>query len=1205
MQRIYLSISALFHSPSFFLRGFGLALLLLLLGSRTPRDAAAQGRCGEAAGLFSQQTASNADCAAAPAGSTLSAATMPSKFQESIVFSNGLVHPTTVRFASDGRVFVAQKSGVIQVFASLTATTPITFADLSTEVDDYWDRGLLGLALDPNFPTDPYVYVLYTFDAPIGGTAPTWGDACPTPPGPTTDGCMVSGRLSRLTADSTGNTMLSEQVLINDWCQQFPSHSMGTLLFGPDGALYVSAGEGASFSGIDYGQYGGTYAGDQVNPCGDPPTAAGTPPPNNGTAEGGSLRSQSLNRAAGDPVVLNGAILRVDPTTGEALPTNPLFGSSDANGRRIIGYGLRNPFRLTFRPGTSEIWVGDVGQNAWEEVDRIISPTAAPINNFGWPCYEGNNSDSAVQPGFQSANLNICGNLYATPGSVTAPYYAYQHGVPVVPGEDCQTATGAAITGLAFYNGGSYPGKYNGALFFADNSRHCIWVMFAGTDGLPDKTKIANFVTNAANPVDLEIGPGGDLFYVDFAGGTIRRIQYVGPADQPPVAVITADPTNGVAPLAVSFDGTGSYDPDPGDSITAFSWDLNGDGVYGDAITSTASYTYTIPGTYTVSLMVTDQDGVTGASSVVINAQNTAPTAVIDSPAQEACASTSPCWAVGDTINFSGHATDLQDGALPASRLAWTVILHHCPIDINSCHTHDIQTFSGISNGSFSAPDHSYPAYLEIKLTATDAGDLQDTTSVFLYPKTVSFTLQSSLPGLLLNINGNSVTTPFVYTVIVNSNNSISAPSPQDLNGLQYAFKSWSDNGDQTHNLVVGAQDMKDKAKYTLISADVGITQTEISSAGHVTYTLQVENYGPASAQGVVVTDTLPSNGQFVSASTTQGTCTGGSTVTCAIGAMNKSPVVTVTIGVNVAMAAGLISNAATVSASVNSPDPSTTNNASLLNAYVLSVGPAGPGNGIISSAPFGIDCGGTCRQIFAEGTVVTLSAKPVAGSMFDRWSGACAGQGACTVTMTQARAATATFSLKSYVVTVVITGTGGGVVTSTPVGITCGVACQESFTHATPLTLTAVPAAGSTFVGWSGGCASAGACKLVVLQGVTLTAMFNQPPPQFKVYLPLVTQGAAPAGFPPARQARASSRAVAVFRGGGRASAAFARAADDLTQQRLNRQPMPVAQVPAGGTGRRVGVVASMALLYEGDAGVQRRGQVTALLGVTSALDT
>src|SRR5688572_17085376 len=180
------------------------------------------------------------------------AATLPPGFQESIVFS-GLTQPTAVRFAPDGRVFVAEKRGVVKVFDSLADPTPDVFADLNVNVHNFWDRGLLGLALDPSFPAEPYVYVMYTYDHVLGSAAaaPRWGtpgvysDACPSPPGATADGCVVSGRLSRLQA--SGNTMVGpEQVLIEDWCQQYPSHSVGSVEFGADGALYASAGDGAS-----------------------------------------------------------------------------------------------------------------------------------------------------------------------------------------------------------------------------------------------------------------------------------------------------------------------------------------------------------------------------------------------------------------------------------------------------------------------------------------------------------------------------------------------------------------------------------------------------------------------------------------------------------------------------------------------------------------------------------------------------------------------------------------------------------------------------------------------------------------------------------------------------------------------------------------------------------------------------------------------
>jgi glucose/arabinose dehydrogenase len=330
----------------------------------------------------------------------------------------------------------------------------------------------------------------------------------------------------------------TEQVLVNGWCQQFPSHSVGTLLFGRDGDLYVTGGDGASFNKVDYGQFGNTYAGDQANPCGDPPGAVGTAlsPPG---AEGGALRSQSVRRTDG-PATLNGAVLRIDPATGAGVPGNPFYSSPDANARRIVAYGLRNPFRITQRPGTDELWIGDVGWNTWEEINRVVAPTSATASNFGWPCYEG----ASPQSGYQGAGLNLCSSLYSTPGSVTAPYYAYNHSACVVNYTGCHTG-GSSITGVAFYRGGAYPAAYDGALFFADHTRNEIWAMLPGTNGLPDPSKLQSFVGvdaaggAAGHPVDLKIGPGGDLFYVDMDDGTIHRITYTAAVgNTTPVAVI-------------------------------------------------------------------------------------------------------------------------------------------------------------------------------------------------------------------------------------------------------------------------------------------------------------------------------------------------------------------------------------------------------------------------------------------------------------------------------------------------------------------------------------------------------------------------------------------------------------------------------------------------------------------------------------------
>jgi glucose/arabinose dehydrogenase/PKD repeat protein len=764
---------------------------------------------------------------------------LPSGFQEEIVFA-GLTQPTAVRFSPDGRVFVAEKGGVIKVFDGLTDTTPVVFADIRAQVHNFWDRGLLGLALAPNFPTDPFVYVLYTFDAAIGGTAPRWGsvggisDGCPTPPGPTDDGCLVAGRLSRLQA--SGNTMVgSEQVLIEDWCQQYPSHSTGSLAFGADGALYVSGGDGASFNFVDFGQDGAP-----VNPCGDPPGGLGgvmTPP----TAEGGALRSQDL-RTSGDPVGLDGAILRVDPATGAGLPDNPMASSPDANARRIVGYGLRNPFRITTRPGTNEVWIGDVGWNEWEEINRLTDPRSGPADNFGWPCYEGDGR----QGGYDAANLNVCENLYAAgTGAVVAPYFRYHHNELVLPNDVCpKGGSSVAGTSFAFASGGSYPAEYRGAMFFADYTRRCIWAVPPGSNGLPDMARRRTFVGGAAQPVDVQIGPGGDLFYVDL-GGTIRRVRYFA-QNQPPTAVVTADATSGPAPLTVSFGGGGSSDPD-GDTLT-YAWDLDDDGAFDDGVGATATYTYVEPGTYSATLRVTDPSGASATAAVTISAGNTPPTATIDLPA------TGTTWKVGDVISFSGHATDPQDGMLPVSALTWSLVLHHCP---STCHEHPLQTFTGTGGGSFVAPDHEYPSHLELRLTATDAGGLIHTTSSELNPQTVDLTFGSSPSGLMLAVGSTSQTTPFTRTAVVGSTLSVSAPSPQAIGGSTYQFVAWSDGGAQTHTVVAGASGSY-TATYQLRSSGPVISQvTARPGPGRVTITWTTDIpadsqvlYGPTTSYG-------------------------------------------------------------------------------------------------------------------------------------------------------------------------------------------------------------------------------------------------------------------------------------------------------------------------------------------------------------------
>jgi hypothetical protein len=147
---------------------------------------------------------------------------------------------------------------------------------------------------------------------------------------------------------------------------------------------------------------------------------------------------------------------------------------------------------------------------------------------------------------------------------------------------------------------------------------------------------------------------------------------------------------------------------------------------------------------------------------------------------------------VGDTVSFSGSATDNQGAAVPASNLTWKLVLKHgaCP----DCHDHFLQNYPGVSSGSFTTPDHDYPSELELSLTATDANGLSNTATVRLLPKTTTLNFATDPTGLLLTFNGANATAPFSRTVIVGSKNSFSAPTPQQLKGKQ-VFRSWSPDG--------------------------------------------------------------------------------------------------------------------------------------------------------------------------------------------------------------------------------------------------------------------------------------------------------------------------------------------------------------------------------------------------------------------------
>ena len=254
--------------------------------------------------------------------------------------------------------------------------------------------------------------------------------------------------------------------------------------------------------------------------------------------------------------------------------------------------------------------------------------------------------------------------------------------------------------------------------------------------------------------------------------------------------------TSGPVPLTVQFSSAGSGDAD-GDPVT-YAWDLDGDGAYDDSNAASPTHTYSTVGTFQVGLRVSDDRGGTGTDQLTIDAGNTAPTATILTP------DASLLWAAGDQISFTGQGSDAQDGALAGTALRWSLDLHHCAFDLpTDCHVHHLQDFTGAS-GSFFAPDHEYPAYVTLTLTATDSAGATGSDTLRLDPRTVDLTFRTDPTGLQLGVGSRVGTTEFTRTLIVNAFTAISAAPSQVVGGTTYQFVSWSDGGAATHGITVG-----------------------------------------------------------------------------------------------------------------------------------------------------------------------------------------------------------------------------------------------------------------------------------------------------------------------------------------------------------------------------------------------------------------
>ncbi len=727
----------------------------------------------------------------------------PAEEEGNLGYIQTLQYPTAIDFAPDGQMFIAERNGRVKVLSSVDDTTPTLVADLMADVMGRGDRGLLGLKLDPEYPTKPYLYLAYTHDAPIGGQAPatqgdpSGGDFCDESP-PFTD-CVASGRIVRLTLDPQTDIPVGgvdhpvQQILVESWCQQFLSHSIGDIEFDSSGALLAGGGDGANFEQADNGQF--------ANACGDP------------EKEGGSLRAQDLRSPATgtDPTDYSGSIIRINRETGEPAPGNPLIDSSDERARRVLAYGLRNPFRFELRPGTDELYVGDVGWYTWEELDRLQSPPAVGQGalNFGWPCYEGDGPEPDWEHLAENGQAPLCQSLYETPGAVTMPIFKYVHATAgLFDGDQCSQLPGSASSGLAFYEPPAgattdpFPSSYDGAMLMADASRGCIWAMHAGPDGRPDPTDITNFAyldpgaAGSFTPVDIVVGPDGALYIPSFFTNSIVRIRYFA-NDQPPVAKLSADRTYGEAPLDVHLDASESSDPDS-DHLT-YAWDTDGDGEFDDGADSPElDATFNGAQNVKVKVRVTDPAGLSSEAELTVYPEDLGPPA----PSITVSAVSEKEWTVGETIEFSGVAPDPDlPGAQPGDpfpALNWNVVIRHCPT-VTECHSHPLTSLSGVDHGELKAPSHEYPSHLLLTLTATDDRGLSASTSKELFPKVVPVELRSEPAGVPLTLDAEVGPAPLSAEMIAGGSINVSAPPTAEIGGVPYAFSGWSDGGERAH----------------------------------------------------------------------------------------------------------------------------------------------------------------------------------------------------------------------------------------------------------------------------------------------------------------------------------------------------------------------------------------------------------------------
>ena len=709
---------------------------------------------------------------------SLTAQTLPSGF--SFTEMTGWNQPVGTAFNTSGsKMFVWEKGGRVYVCnwdGSNYIKQATAVLNISPEVGDWRDHGLLGFALDPNFDANGFIYVLYVVDRHYLINFGTGSYNAAT----NTYFAATIGRLTRYQTTMSGGNLVvvpaSRTILLGETKSTgipilYESHGVGSLAFAADGTLLVSAGEAASYDITDFGSGANTYF-----------TQALSDGIIRANENVGAFRSQMLNS-------YSGKVLRLDPVTGNGLSSNPYYNPASPRSAqsRLWAFGLRNPFRMSIRPNTGssnpatgdlgEIYVGDVGWGDNEELNIIKEPAS----NCGWPYYEGlsaelnyatlnnvQNKDEVnplfgisgcVQQYFTFRNLlkqatadnihtvyNPCNPAVA----ITSPNdNRFFHHLPAVdwkhnfdstrvavfPNNDYvvkQVGTAAsgvagtplrgnASTGGCWYTGTLFPPQYSNSYFVSDYGG--TWIRNIKIQFTDHVQQITDFATGFGGIVHLSQNPDGTLYATDIVAGSIKRITFGG--NQPPVAKLSSNVKYGPGPLNVNFTGNTSFDPEGG-SIS-YSWNF-GDG---SPVVTTANPSHSFssgnsnPKKFVVKLTVKDSVNATSIDSLFISINNTPPNVDIISPIDNSL------YALGSDTAYTLQAT-VTDAEHAPNKLSyvWQTILRHNSHE----HAEPIDTVKLTDAVISRIGCNGDMYYWFVKLTVTDADGLSSVDSSRIFP---------------------------------------------------------------------------------------------------------------------------------------------------------------------------------------------------------------------------------------------------------------------------------------------------------------------------------------------------------------------------------------------------------------------------------------------------------------------------------------